>query len=273
MKDFLKAISPVLVITLTAITLTLYRYGSPHLRGWTIDARLSGLVFSRNLALYVCVYGFSYLIFHELEAVRKALASVRLSPSRPERSRVREEIMFTLLSCLIGTGYELGLGEAITRGKLALNASRHSSVWFYLGFAFVFVWADLHFYMIHRLLHARWLFRLFHHVHHRSFDPNPWSGLSFHPIEALAYFSSLLIALALPLHLAHFVFLKVILDVAPVFGHLGYAGFTGGSRFHDLHHRIGRVNFGGTVIWDKVFGTYSRSKTSKAIPVNHGKDM
>lgn len=262
MKALLKALSPSSLVTLTALTFVLYRYGSPHLRGEALGIGLAGLVLARNLVLHACVYGLSYLVFHELGAVREALAAVKLSPTRPDRARVREEIVLTLSSCLIGTGYELGIGAAISRGTLALDAGPPAGAWFYLGFVFVFAWADLHFYATHRLFHARWLFRRFHHVHHRSFDPNPWSGLSFHPVEALAYFSALLIVVVVPLHVAHLVFLKVILDVAPVFGHLGYGGFTGGSRFHDLHHRLGRVNFGGTVLWDRVFGTHSRGKAS-----------
>ena len=270
MKALLKAVSPVLVATLAAVTFVLHRYASPHLRGQAVGAELAGLVLARNLALHACVYGLWYLVFHELRVVREALAPVKLSPTRPDGARVRQEIMFTLSSCIVGTGYELGLGAAVSSGELVLDASPPAGSWFYLGFVVVFAWADLHFYATHRLFHARWLFRRFHHVHHRSFDPNPWSGLSFHPVEALAYFSALLVVVVVPLHLAHVVFLKVILDVAPVFGHLGYGGFTGGSRFHDLHHRLGRVNFGGTVLWDKVFGTYSRGKESKSL---HGTDF
>ena len=46
------------------------------------------------------------------------------------------------------------------------------------------VWNDVHFWLNHRLLHAKALVR-FHGDHHRSYVTTPWSTYSFHPLEAL----------------------------------------------------------------------------------------
>ena len=44
---------------------------------------------------------------------------------------------------------------------------------------------DAYFYWTHRLLHWRPLYRVAHHVHHRSTSPTPWAAYAFHPLEAL----------------------------------------------------------------------------------------
>ena len=46
-------------------------------------------------------------------------------------------------------------------------------------------WNEVHFYLIHRLLHQKWLFRKVHQVHHQSKIPSVFSVYSFHWLEAL----------------------------------------------------------------------------------------
>ena len=54
-------------------------------------------------------------------------------------------------------------------------------------------WADFHFYFTHRLLHKEPFFSNIHSSHHQSYNPHPFSSLSFHTAEAFVYFTSLLI--------------------------------------------------------------------------------
>ncbi len=67
-------------------------------------------------------------------------------------------------------------------------------------------WREIHFYFIHRVMHPFWpdlakdspwryvdagraLYSVAHSVHHKSYNPGPWSGMSMHPLEHLLYFS------------------------------------------------------------------------------------
>eukprot|EP01013_Petalomonas_cantuscygni_P016173 TRINITY_DN33128_c0_g1_i1.p1 TRINITY_DN33128_c0_g1~~TRINITY_DN33128_c0_g1_i1.p1 ORF type:complete len:419 (-),score=46.24 TRINITY_DN33128_c0_g1_i1:342-1598(-) len=67
--------------------------------------------------------------------------------------------------------------------------------------------ADLHFYAVHRLLHTNQvvagaipgLYSAVHAVHHESYNPSAWSGLSFHPLESFLYFSVTSITAFFPL--------------------------------------------------------------------------
>ena len=124
--------------------------------------------------------------------------------------------------------------------------------------------ADFHFYCVHRTLHTPYLYKHIHSSHHQSRHPNPISGLSFHPIESMLYFSALPMALGLAalggvqLHTFHYCAIKGILDFNPIWGHAGFGGAFGGSYHHYVHHTRGyrlHVNFGGTWLMDGLFGT------------------
>ena len=64
----------------------------------------------------------------------------------------------------------------------------------------------------------------FHKVHHRSKNPNPWSGLSFHPVEAAVYFSPSVVCLVAPWLFTPLMrrALHFGLMLAPCRGHHGY---------------------------------------------------
>ncbi len=56
-------------------------------------------------------------------------------------------------------------------------------------------WNEIHFYIIHRIMHLRWLMKHVHHIHHRSVRPSVFSVYSFHPLEA-ALLSTVLVTIA-----------------------------------------------------------------------------
>ncbi len=48
-----------------------------------------------------------------------------------------------------------------------------NAMWIFL----VPIWRDLHFYMAHRFLHIRCMYKYVHSLHHRNHDPEPFSGM------------------------------------------------------------------------------------------------
>lgn len=68
-------------------------------------------------------------------------------------------------------------------------------------------WRDGHFYWVHRVMHpwnvqpdgGKWLYRVAHSLHHKSYNTGPFSGLSMHPIEHLFYYSCTLLPLVFTL--------------------------------------------------------------------------
>lgn len=97
-----------------------------------------------------------------------------------------------------------------------------------------------------------------HYMHHQSRNTNVISGLSFHPVESLLYFSSTACAVVLlpfQVHRLEYLLAKAILDFTPIFGHNGQGHAGGGSFYHWLHHTKRHYNFGGTPMFDALFGT------------------
>ena len=126
---------------------------------------------------------------------------------------------------------------------------------------------DVAFYLVHRALHTRWLYRHIHAVHHRITAPSAAAGGYFHPLE---YAAINLAALSGPLllgpHVATLWAWAVLRQWLAAEGHCGYAlplspsrvlpGYAG-SAYHDLHHRLGRGNYANYLRHlDLWFGTF-----------------
>ena len=86
------------------------------------------------------------------------------------------------------------------------------------------VWRDLHFYMAHRFLHIRAIYTYVHKLHHRNADPEPFSGMTMHPIEHLYYFSNAFIPSLYMSSLSPLIFTWnfIHLTIAPGAGHSGW---------------------------------------------------
>lgn len=119
----------------------------------------------------------------------------------------------------------------------------------------LYLWGDTHFYWTHRLLHTPWLYRNVHKVHHRSFNPNPFSGLSMHWFEQIVYFSAApLIFWCAPWWLTRALCKGLI--VFPLEGHWGFGSWSHEPSYnHYIHHAKFNWNFGSSPLWDHICGT------------------
>merc|ERR1712154_217646 len=95
---------------------------------------------------------------------------------------------------------------------------------------------------------GQFLYDHVHSLHHKSYNPGPWSGLSMHPIEHLFYYSCVWFpALFIPQHPIHFMGNKFHATISPAPGHDGYDSPIGGGAggyFHYLHHAHYECNYG-----------------------------
>lgn len=110
------------------------------------------------------------------------------------------------------------------------------------------------------------LYRHVHSLHHKSYNPGPWSGLSMHPVEHFLYYScATLPPLFLSVHPLHFLYTKFHADIAPIGGHSGMDEPVAGSDYHYLHHAKFECNYGVPfpVNLDKLFGTWADWETYK----------
>lgn len=125
---------------------------------------------------------------------------------------------------------------------------------------------ETHFFVIHRAIHTPFLYKWVHSVHHNSINPSPWSSLSMHPVEALAYHAVALWHLVIPSNPIVALFQLHIAGFGAVNGHIGFdkleltenASLDSHAYAHYLHHKYFEVNYGGDglIPLDRWFGTW-----------------
>jgi sterol desaturase/sphingolipid hydroxylase (fatty acid hydroxylase superfamily) len=177
-----------------------------------------------------------------------------------------DNVIRTLLSAVpIWTAYEVLTLWAFANGFIPF-ASFEQHPFYFVGLMFLIpLWREVHFYVVHRMLHWPWFYRTAHRVHHKNINPGPWSGLAMHPIEHLLYFSGILIHWIVPSHPVHALFNAMHAGLSPAPAHTGFDKIVVGkeslvdteSYAHYLHHKYFECNYAdGVVPLDKWFGTF-----------------
>jgi sterol desaturase/sphingolipid hydroxylase (fatty acid hydroxylase superfamily) len=142
-------------------------------------------------------------------------------------------------------------------------------LYFFLAFPLMFFIHDTYFYWVHRLMHHKKLFRIFHLVHHKSVNPSPWAAYAFHPLEAVVEAGIFVVFLfTLPIHKLHLLIFFFFMIVYNVYGHLGYELYPKGfnkhwlgkwintSVNHNQHHQYFKGNYGlYFTFWDRMMHT------------------
>lgn len=195
----------------------------------------------------------------------------KIRPAWPPESQVRREILASIRSVLVFSTLSLGAVWAVKAGWTQVYREADAHGWFYFGISVLvlIVGHDTWFYWVHRLLHDKRLYQGWHHLHHRSFNPTPFTAFAFNTGEAFLHglFTPLLI-LVLPVsYLALFVF-SVHMIVRNTVGHCGVELFpaTRAGRpllgwlttvtHHDLHHASPGWNYGlYFTFWDRLMKT------------------
>lgn len=216
-----------------------------------------------NFCIVFIVYSFMYLALYTKFGRR--FAKHKYNSQYPRTDLVHAEIKRSFVSVAICCCWE---AIVVSFRWHPNGCSKNDPINVICTLAGLFVWIDTHFYFMHRLLHVPILYRHIHKVHHESINPDPWSGLSFHPVEAFLYFSSLLICCVLPIPHWAFCLHKTALLVAPANGHHGHKipwlPDVLSSDDHFIHHAKFTCNYGSpTCFWDYVFDTQYEPEPTK----------
>ena len=131
-----------------------------------------------------------------------------------------------------------------------------------LGLCILTIWNEVHFYVIHRLMHSPFFMKRVHTIHHRSTIPTVFSVFSFHWFEALLLASLPLTILPfIQLSLASVILFPLISILLNFAGHCNYR-FGNGSgpnwtRFateHQSHHFRSLARYGfASGLMDRFF--------------------
>jgi sterol desaturase/sphingolipid hydroxylase (fatty acid hydroxylase superfamily) len=237
----------------------------------TFSAGWIGLLLARNAAIILLFYGAFHL---HLYIERRQGTRFKYNGKWPSNSNAAflfgnqhiDNIIWNFASAVpIWTAFEaVTLWAYANRIIPYVDFTAHPLYCTVLLFL-VPLWREFHFYLVHRLIHVRVLYRLAHKTHHYNVNPGPWSGLAMHPLEHLLYFTCVLIHWIVPSNPAHAVFNLVHAALSPAPGHTGFDRIVVGNDvaidttgyLHYLHHKLFECNYGGgTIPVDRWFGTF-----------------
>ena len=254
------------------ISLLIWRYATPSMDtakdfapGWIL------FVLIRNAVLVLVYFGAFHLRLYMQRAQGTAFKYNPKWPSTDSptflfRNQNIDNCIWTFASAVpIWTAWEcLTLWLFANHHIPHVEFAQHP-VWFVLLFFLVPLFREVHFYLVHRLIHWPPLYRTVHKLHHKNVNPGPWSGLAMHPVEHLLYFSVVLVHWIVPSNPAHALYTLVHAGLAPAPGHVGFDKVVTGTNTafdtfcydHYLHHKHFECNYSdGVIPIDKWFNTF-----------------
>ncbi len=228
------------------------------------------IILARNVALTLLVFG----ALHARLYIQKRQGTDYKYTSRWQATgnstflfgnQVLDNMFWTLVSGLpIWTAFEVITLWMQANGWLPYVTWAEHPVYCAVLMLLIPMWRELHFYLVHRMIHWPPLYRSVHSLHHKNVNPGPWSGLAMHPVEHLLYFSAVLLHWVVPSNGLHVVFEMQHLGFAPAPGHAGFdklrigddSTMSIGTYMHYLHHKYFEVNYGNDLVpFDLWFGT------------------
>ena len=228
-------------------------------------------ILARNAVLVLLFFG----AFHVRLYVQKAQGTnFKFNAKWPERNNSAflfghqklENLFWTFCSGVpVWTAYEALSLWLFANGYIPMITWAANPIWFVTLMLLIPLWREVHFYLVHRMIHWPPLYRWVHKLHHKNINPGPFSGLSMHPVEHLLYFSAVVLHWIVPSHPVHTLYNLVHLGMAPAGGHTGYervvigqaTAFDSHCYAHYLHHKYFECNYSdGSLPLDRWFGSF-----------------
>ena len=149
-------------------------------------------IFLKNFSIWFIVYSVAYVLTH-VEPQRNLFKPFKFNVNYPNMRLVGMEILRSARGVFITSVYELLVNKYHSSNTLPIinipdmfqlsppatdgKAYDLNLAGFFIGTIVIYLWADLHFYWTHRMLHTKWLYKNVHKVHHESYNPDPFSGM------------------------------------------------------------------------------------------------
>eukprot|EP01084_Bolivina_argentea_P287762 493781_1 len=241
-----------------------------------------GSCFRTNIAVWIAAYGSAYYFLYY--GCKNMFKKYKFNVKYPRNSLVCKEVILSAIGIMVCSAYETLIlfkkNDKWNHDTSSLYSIGRNII--SLNTLCILLWVDAHFYFYHRLCHLITpLYKYIHYVHHESININPFSGLSFHPIESCIYFSSLFIVLSMDIPKWVFVTFKFGVMLAPLNGHSGHGNTLKktipldsifNSFDHYIHHALFNYNYGSGLlpIWDNLLGTrYKVSQNEYLTKIQH----
>ena len=250
-------------------------YLTPELASMqTFELWWIGALYAKNFAFILILFGgLHYYLYIRQGQGERLRFTTKPFPTNSGRfkfyNQVKDNMFHTLAFAVpVITGYEAVTYWLFANGHLGwFDLANQAAFWGWFVIALVlapFI-HSVHFYLGHRLLHTKPLYKRFHALHHNNVQVGPWSGLSMHPVEHVIYFSTICVQWAIALHPLNALYQLHLAAFMPAPGHSGFERtdickgvfLAAGSNFHYQHHKYFECNYGGSLLpLDKWFGTF-----------------
>jgi Delta7-sterol 5-desaturase len=209
--------------------------------------QIFGLVVVYFLLLY---FGLGYVFLRVCKFLNKKNILHKIVDKEVSENQIRREMKHSFVSIVIFGFTTIPLILLIRNGYiLLLPDSFFNVVW---GLLLLSLWNEVHFFVIHRIMHIPIIMKHIHYVHHKSVIPTVYSVFSIHWVEAILL-STVPITLAPFISLsAYAIFLYPIVSILLNFsGHCNYRFGNGNGAdwvllgtHHNAHHNKFTGNFG-----------------------------
>ena len=223
---------------------------------------LFGLSFGYFIFLY---FGIGTLFLFACKILESNNIINKINAEEISKKQTVFEIKHSLKSIVIFGFSIIPIIYLVRVGEIDLLSNTWSNV--LIGIIILSIWNEVHFYVVHRIMHQKFLMKHVHSIHHQSKTPTVYSVYSFHWFEAFLLSTvSLTIIPFIPISiLAVFLYplVSILLNFA---GHCNYRFGEGKGdswrlfgTFHNEHHRRGRRNFGFTLNFlDQLFSKHNK---------------
>tara|TARA_R110002051_G_scaffold68434_4_gene123319 strand:- start:19116 stop:19850 length:735 start_codon:yes stop_codon:yes gene_type:complete len=192
------------------------------------------------------------------------LRSRKIRADTPGWPQIVREIFASLRTVLVFALFGLATAFGYSMGWVRIYEDAGELGWPYFGVSVlaIIVLHDAWFYWTHRMIHHPILFRRLHRLHHRSFNPTPWTSYAFNTGEAALNALFLPVVLTvLPVSFLGVVIFVTHMMIRNAIGHCGYElfpadrdgkplfGWLTTVTHHDLHHSQAGWNYGLYFSW------------------------
>lgn len=226
--------------------MTSYSYANPVDAWQNAPLWLLTVATALNFALLYLV--FAWVATFVTERALPALGVGRVVDTRPRPpGQRRREVKLSLIAVCMFALWTPVVGGLDRAGVVHVDTS-FSLAWTVVELVALLAWNELHFYIVHRVLHTKWLYKHVHAVHHRSTVPSPFTTYAMHPIEALLLGSIMLPPLfVFDLHYATVLAYPVASLLLNTLGHMNYSVdgmLSDCARAHVEHHTKSTKSYG-----------------------------
>ena len=222
-----------------------------------------------NIIRFLVLAGIPFLIFYVLFSSR--FDKLKIQDRDLRRRDLNRELFYSIITVIVFIVLSLTIlfTPFVGYTKIYKDIALYHWAWIPLSVFLGIVIHDTYFYWLHRMLHHKKIYPLFHRIHHESTNPSPFTSHAFNLTESILEALVIpIVILLIPMHKWAVLSFILIALVYNVYGHLGYEivpkWFRKSFLFelmvtsvhHNMHHEKFHGNYGYYFrIWDRLMGT------------------